>query len=1270
MPVVTDSLKLPFLPKFKEAYRIKKRSSNSSQALISNMLGSWRQKYCLFFILLIAFIDLSEASRLPKEYFKQMMPKKLPSPSSSPSKGTNSVTTPSSKAVKADTNLPSFDGKNSISRFRQLLNFPNGLESPRNGLSGGLMLLWHQNIDVTLLNLGRTFFDCLVKAENDATFHLSAFYGAPDAQHKADSWLLLQRLADVSPSLPWIAIGDFNEILSNEVKSGGCLRSERQMESFRKTLDHCKLHETSFEGDPFTWIKNRSGVNTIKERLDWCFVKHHWVSLFHAPHVLHLDYYSSDHRAISATFAPASSRFQPEKRRSRFRFEKLWLSDSQSKEIISASWNSSPNSDPIATILSNLHDCASNLQKWHVDKYGNMKRKITDAQSKVEALNNSSHRSAESMNTLKTTEAFLDELLEQEEIYWQQRSRVDWLNAGDRNTKFFHAKASARKSNNTIKFLQLDNGTRVSAKHEMTAAIHDYFAEIFTASSLDEDAVAITLNVIPTTITSEMNADLLKPFEASEVEVALHSMAPDTSPGIDGMSPMFYQHNWDVVGNLVTTAVLSVLNDGADPTSFNKTLITLIPKIKKPQRMQDFRPISLCNVISKLVTKVLVNRFKHVLPYVISDSQSAFLPNRLITDNVLVAFELVNAIKNKTSGRKGIASLKLDMSKAFDWVEWGFIERVMGKMGFAGEWGALVMSCLRTNSFSFILNGEVTGSLLPSRGLRQGCPLSPYLFLICSEALSRLLQHEEATGRLNGFKLTRHAPSVSHLFFADDSLLFCQANESSYLAIQRSLDIYHRTSGQVLNTDKSVMSFSPNTTLASQVFFHRQLRMPICECHERYLGLPSYSGRDKKRMFSDIKEKIWRLMHSWSEKIFSAGGREVLLKAVVQSIPTYAMSCFRLPAYFCNQLESMMANFWWGLNENGNKVHWRSWKLMCKRKDSGGMGSRSFMHFNQAMLAKQAWRLLKQPDSLLAKVLKSRYYPNNSFLQATLGHSPSLTWQGIHWGRSLLSAGLRWKIGEGCRIKCADDPWKPGQSTFRPYHFSGPPDMVVSNLITEERQWDLALLQQWFSPPDNYCKNFISAQLKRTSAASASTPSTFATAVVPLQQSISSAALLPWTPPPPGLLKLNVDAAVDSSRKITGVGALIRRTDGSVAAAFSKPVLGCFASHEMEAIAMFHSLSWALQLHLPVTLIETDALKVVNALCKSSSAISSFQDLVVDISSLLSFFPNVNVSHVKRAANVAADGLAKFTLGVDEACYWTDCIPPPINSVIVNEFTS
>ncbi|XP_060968396.1 uncharacterized protein LOC133035959 [Cannabis sativa] len=1338
--------------------------------------------------------------------------------------------------------------------MRQFLKRCRNQESPRSGLSGGLMLLWQPSIDVSLLNFGRTFFDCYIKEDNEATFHFTAFYGAPNAIDKADSWVLLKRLADVSPSLPWLAIGDFNDILSNHDKSGGCLRNEKQMEAFRKALDHCKLHESPFEGDPYTWIKNRTGVDTIKERLDWCFINHLWDSTFNTPLIQHLDYFSSDHRAISAVFAPVGSRLQQYKRVSRFRFEKIWLSDSQSKDIIASCWNTSSAINPIQAVISNLGDCANHLQKWHISKYGNMRKKISDAQLQVESLNNAPTRTANTVQNLKHSEAILEDLLEQEEIYWHQRSRVDWLSAGDRNTKFFHAKASARKSNNSIKFLVNEGGHRVTSKSGMLAAIHDYFSSIFTASTLDEEALAATLNVIHTSVTANMNHELIKPFTETEVELALHSMAPDTSPGIDGMSPMFYQHNWDTVGGLITAAVLSVLNNGADSTDLNQTLITLIPKIKKPQRLSDYRPISLCNVVSKLITKVLVNRFKHVLPSVISDTQSAFLPNRLITDNILVAFELVNAIKNKTTGRNGIASLKLDMSKAFDRVEWRFIEEVMTKMGFACEWITLIMNCLRTNSFSFLLNGEPLGSLIPSRGLRQGCPLSLYLFLICSEGLSRLLQHEETSGNLKGFKLTRHAPSISHLFFADESLLFCQANESSCLALKRSLEIYKRASGQVLNTDKSVMSFSPNTTLAAQIFFHRQLAMPICECHERYFGLPSYSGRDKKRMFSDIKERIWKLMHNWSEKIFSAGGREVLLKAVVQSIPTFAMSCFRLPVYFCNQLESMMANFWWGLNENGNKIHWKSWNLLCKRKDSGGMGFRSFVHFNHAMLSKQAWRLVQQPDSLLARVLKSKYYPNNSILEANPGHSPSLTWQGIHWGKGLLVAGLRWKISEGCRVNISRDPWMPGHSTFLPYHYSGPPEAVVSNLITDERIWDLNLLNEWFSPPDvdriltiplsffrkddvliwnpnssgiytvqtgyhfaasledsdNSCsssstaawwkflwslklpqkiKIFVwrtfnealpvaTALVKRkvisdstcsichqawesighalfgckyaravwrhsnflldwnnsstmrkgdylvhlssiyskvemeqilcimwsiwternkvihgNRAKSAKLLSSFAlnyyqnfsiaqqrhstdhppqnsgspTAAAAIQPSATTIPQ-PWKPPDTGQLKLNVDAAVDSTKKITGIGALVRDSNGHVAAAFSKPVVGCFDSHEMEAIALFHSLNWVLQLQLPISQIETDALRVSNALCKPSSAISSFQDLIVDISSLLSFFPNVKISHVKRSANMAADCLAKFALGVDETCFWTDFLPPPMNSVIVNDF--
>uniref|UniRef100_A0A803QG78 Reverse transcriptase domain-containing protein n=1 Tax=Cannabis sativa TaxID=3483 RepID=A0A803QG78_CANSA len=1317
------------------------------------------------------------------------------------------------------------------------------------------MLLWfttqHKSIELCL-HYGHTFFDCYIRSGIEPCLHFTAFYGSPHSHNKDASWTLLKRLADVAPHLPWLAIGDFNEIISNANKSGGGLRNESQMETFRKVLDHCSLHETPFEGEPFTWIKNHFATNTIKERLDWCFVNSLWGSTFSIPTVQHHDYYSSDHRAISATITPMDSTVQQEKRRSRFRFEKLWLSDPECKDLIINSWNTHSHADPIQTVLLNLDSCATSLQKWHQHKYGSMKKNIAASQARVSALNNLNHRSQDTMNELQRTEVILDDLLEQEEIYWQQRSRVDWLNSGDRNTKFFHAKASARKSNNKIKSLLTEAGDRVHSKTAMAAAIHDYFASIFSADTIDEEALSQTLNAIPNMVTDDMNDELTKPFRAAEIESALHSMALDKSPGIDGMSSMFYQQNWSVVGEAVTTAVLSVLNDGADPTSLNKTIITLIPKIKNPQWVQDYRPISLCNVISKLVTKVLVGRFKNVLPIVISETQSAFLPNRLITDNILVAFELVHAIKNKTAGRCGVATLKLDMSKAFDRVEWRFIKEVMTKMNFSTKWIDSIMGCLTTNTFTFLLNSEVTGSLTPSKGLRQGCPLSPYLFLICSEGLSRLLHYEQSEGHLQGFKLTRQAPPISHLLFADDSLLFCQATESSCLAIKRVLDLYHRASGQVLNPEKSVMSFSPNTTLAAQVFFHRTLSMPICECHEKYLGLPSYSGRDKKEMFSGIKEKIWRLMHTWNEKIFSAGGREVLLKAVVQSIPTYAMSCFRLPMYFCNQVESMMANFWWGMNENGSKIHWRSWKLLCQRKDSGGMGFRSFVHFNQALLAKQAWRLHAYPDTLLAKLLKSRYYSQNSFLEANPGHSPSLTWQGIHWGKQLLSSGLRWKIGEGCRVLCATDPWIPGNSTFLPFHYEGPINGVVSNLIKENREWDIGLLQQWFSQPDvdriltiplsffrntdtlawhhhssgiytvqtgyhlassladvddcssslsqsswwkffwalqlpqkvkifawrvfndalpvatalvkrkiitdstcsicrqawetvghaffgckyakamwkfsgftfdwskassmhkgdylihlsnlhsqaeleqiicnlwslwtkrnrvvhghkaksakelslfatNYMLHFRSAQLKYQQSPQISGAST-ATNSAP--HTASCRPNVPWKTPPSCVVKLNIDAAVDRSTKVTGLGAVFRDSMGMVVAAFSKKLLGSFEPHEMEALALFHGVHYALHFQFPQLQIETDALRVKNALYIPTAACSTFNDIIMDVSSLLSFFPNVNVSHVKRTANTAAHGLAKFALGVDEDCFWSDCIPPPINSVIVND---
>jgi hypothetical protein len=451
----------------------------------------------------------------------------------------------------------------------------------------------------------------------------------------------------------------------------------------------------------------------------------------------------------------------------------------------------------------------------------------------------------------------------------------------------------------------------------------------------------------------------------------------------------------------------------------------LIPKINNPQHLKNFRPISLCNVLYKIASKVLANRLKPILPFVVSENQSAFVPGRLITDNALITFECLHTIKQQRN-KWPFFALKIDMMKAYDRVEWSYLHGCLSRLGFANSWIRSVMRCVTSARYAVRVNGDLTEPVVPMRGIRQGDPISPYLFILCTEGLSCLLKKQEAQGELQGIKNGRLGPSISHLLFADDSIFFAKSDRRSVDALHHTLNLFCDGSGQKINLDKSTIFFGNGCRNEIKMAVKQKLGVHNELLQDYYLGMPTDVGRSPIITFRYLYDRMWKRISRNSDRPLSRAGNETLLKEVIQAIPTYVTSCFQLPVATCEQMRKLIANQWWGLENGKRKMHWRSWEWLSSPKTMGGMGFRDMEIFNQAMLGRQAWRLLTDPSSLCARVLKGRYYPYGDFWDAPCPRSASYTWRSIFYGRKLIHLGARWGVGNGSTIKIAKDNWIPG----------------------------------------------------------------------------------------------------------------------------------------------------------------------------------------------------------------------------------------------------
>lgn len=359
-----------------------------------------------------------------------------------------------------------------------------------------------------------------------------------------------------------------------------------------------------------------------------------------------------------------------------------------------------------------------------------------------------------------------------EASFLRQKSRVTWHREGDMNSAFFHHVASTRRLINQIYFLLDQIGNKIERKSELHAHCVGFFSDLLKEKDNSITTVDTLRGLIHFRCSDISKRDLLHMPQAAEMKDTMFSLPRNKAPGPDGFPVEFFIGCWDFVGRDVCESVLEFFNSGQILKQWNSTILSLVPKTVGATKIVDFRPIACCNTLYKVVSKLLAKRLKRSLPGIISRVQSAFIPGRLLVENVLLATELVKGFNWKSITPRGM--FKVDLRKAFDTVRWSFVVQILKAMYFPQPFVNLIWQCVSTPFFSISINGEISTPFKGERSLRKGDPISPYLFVLVLEVLSQLLKTKFSSGHI-GHHPSSSNPSITHLAFGNDLMIFSMA---------------------------------------------------------------------------------------------------------------------------------------------------------------------------------------------------------------------------------------------------------------------------------------------------------------------------------------------------------------------------------------------------------------------------------------------------------------------------------------------------------------
>ncbi|WMV09897.1 hypothetical protein MTR67_003282 [Solanum verrucosum] len=433
-----------------------------------------------------------------------------------------------------------------------------------------------------------------------------------------------------------------------------------------------------------------------------------------------------------------------------FKFESWWLRVEGFKEKVRQWWGAFVvKGRPDYILAEKLKMLKEKLKKWSKNNRGNWKQRKGDILNQLAALEViHEHRALTDDEAMQKSNLAIEfeEVARNEEIAWRQRSRIQWLKQGDRNTKYFHRIATAHKRVNSIDNLKVD-GMEVTDAKEIKEAIQNYYKDLYKEA--EEWRPELGLHEA-TRISVEEQEELQRQFEEDEILEGIKLCAMENAPGQDGFPMSFYLAFWELMKEDILKTLQYFYEYQKFEKSLNATFIALIPKKVGASELKDFRHISLIGGIYKIVAKILAERLKKMVNNLVNKHQMAFIKGRQIMDAALIASEYVDS---RLKGAEAGVMCKLDIEKTYGHVNWRFLLNTLRQMGFGEKWLKWIDFCIKTVKFSVLVNGEPVGFFGYERGLRQGDPLSPFLFILAMEGFDSMMRIALQNRWIKGFEI-------------------------------------------------------------------------------------------------------------------------------------------------------------------------------------------------------------------------------------------------------------------------------------------------------------------------------------------------------------------------------------------------------------------------------------------------------------------------------------------------------------------------------------